>query len=199
MNPLAEMMWQQYQVPFVSLHETYDVLEICQLYESVAEALGISLNGEFDEAHQKAVSLQNQVKDVFYGVSYISTHIGAVMALPLTLYLTQFHMQPILLHLDEFYPDDRKWAKALNEKGYDPIICHMVNDNADISVLEHLCPDFSFGELLESTGQIPCAHYLQDLYGQIGFERTCLLLSRMLKAFNNMKRFETRRNGNGAL
>ncbi|HWR56446.1 MAG TPA: nitrogenase component 1 [Negativicutes bacterium] len=198
MNPLAEMMRQQYQVPLISLHETYDVLGIDYLYQSVAEALGIVWDREYTETRKIAVSLQDQVKEAFHGVSYISTRIGALTPLPLALYLTQFQMKPLLLHLDEFYPDDRKWAKALNEKGYDPMICHMVNDAADVLVLEHLGPDFSFGELPDGTGQIPCVPYLDDLYGQIGYERTVLLLSRMLKAFQRTNMPETRRKIHGA-
>ncbi|WP_353095137.1 nitrogenase component 1 [Tissierella praeacuta] len=185
MNPMAEMMQNKYQIPFISLHEFYDVCEINSLYESVAEKLCISWDNEFDEVRQEAIELQNQVKNIFSGVNYISTHVGALDPLPLVLYLDQFNMNPILLHLDEFYPDDRKWAKVINEKGHNPMICHMVNDDADIHVLNDICIGFSFGELLKGKSQVPCIPYLYNLYGQIGYERTKLLLSGMLNAFSN--------------
>ncbi|MCC5422260.1 nitrogenase component 1 [Clostridium botulinum] len=186
MNPLAEMMWEKFKVPFISLHEIYDVFEIDRLYEAVEKSLKIRFNHEFDESREKAVALQKQAKDVFKGKSYILTHIGAMMPLPFVLYLTKFEMEPMILHMGEFYPDDRKWAKAIKEQGYDPIICHMVNDNADIELLEGIEAEFSLGELLKDSSLIPCVPYLEDLYGQIGYERTAVLLSRMLKVYSKI-------------
>ena len=180
------MMWEKFKVPFISLHETYDVFEIDGLYEAIEKALKIRFNHEFDEWREKAIALQNQAKDVFKGKSYISTHIGAMMPLPLAVYLAKFEMEPMLLHMDEFYPDDRKWAKAIKEQGYDPMICHMVNDNADIELLEGIKADFSLGKLLKDSSSTPCVPYLEDLYGQIGYERTVALLSRMLKVYSKI-------------
>ncbi|EJE7233985.1 nitrogen fixation protein NifE [Clostridium sporogenes] len=197
MNPLAEMMWEKFKVPFISLHETYDVFEIDDLYEAVEKALKIKFNHEFDEWREKAIELQRQIEDVFKGKSYILTHIGAMMPLPFVLYLTKFEMKPMLLHMDEFYPDDRKWAKAIKEQGYDPMICHMVNDNADIELLEGIEAELSLGELLKDSSLIPCVPYLEDLYGQIGYERTVALLSRMLKVYEKVKAEEIGRNNHG--
>lgn len=134
---------------------------------------------------------------MFKGKSYILTHIGAMMPLPFVLYLTKFEMKPMLLHMDEFYPDDRKWAKAIKEQGYDPMICHMVNDNADIELLEGIEAELSLGELLKDSSLIPCVPYLEDLYGQIGYERTVALLSRMLKVYEKVKAEEIGRNNHG--
>ena len=186
MNPLAEMMWEKFKVPFISLHETYDVVEIDSLYETVEKSLKIRFNHEFDEAREKAIILQNQAETVFNRKNYILTQIGAMMSLPLVLYLIKFEMKPMLLHMDEFYPDDRKWAKAINEKGYDPMICHMVNNDADIELLENIRAEFSLGKLLKDSSLIPCVPYLEDLYGQIGYERTAVLLSRMLKVYSKV-------------
>ncbi|ARC86132.1 nitrogenase component 1 type Oxidoreductase family protein [Clostridium argentinense CDC 2741] len=197
MNPLAEMMWEKFQVPFISLHEIYDVYEIDNIYEAVAKSLKIRFNHEFDESREKTIILQNQAKDVFKGKSYILTHIGAMMPLPLVLYLAKFEMNPTLLHMDEFYPDDRKWAKAIKKQGYDPMICHMVNDNADIALLERIKAEFSLGELLKDSVSVPCAPYLEDLYGQMGYERTVTLLSRMLNVYEKVNMQEIRRNSNG--
>ncbi|HWQ78078.1 MAG TPA: nitrogenase component 1 [Anaerovoracaceae bacterium] len=197
MNPLAEVMRQKYQIPFISLHETYEVSEINDLYKSVAEILGIVWHGAFEKLRLQALSLQNRVREAFCGTRYISTHRNALMPLPLALYLTEFQMEPLLLHIEEFYPDDRKWAKALLEKGRNPLICHMVNEQADAPVLERLQPDFSFGEIPAGTGQIPCAPYLYELYGQIGYERTVLLLDRMIHTLKSTERQKTRRDGYG--
>lgn len=197
MNPLAEMMWQRHQVPFISLHEAYDVLEVDRLYGSVAEALGIDWGRDFEEQRQKALSLQDRAEDELPGVRYIATHRNALTPLPLALYMAGFRTEPLLLHMEEFYPDDRKWAKALIEKGQDPPMCHMVNEKADAAVLEGLCPDLSFGEVPGGTGRIPCVPHLYELQGQIGYERTALLLSRTLSALRGAKRQGTGRDRHG--
>lgn len=180
MNPLAEIMKKRYGVPFVSLHETYEVSAIDGLYRSVAEALEIAWNGGFEKQREQALLLQERAREVFRGIRYIATHRNALMPLPLALYMAELHMEPLLLHLEEFYPDDRHWAKALLERGENPLLCHMVNEQADARVLERLGPDFSFGEIPAGTGKIPCVPYLYEMYGQIGYERTALLLDRML-------------------
>ncbi|WP_129598279.1 nitrogenase component 1 [Anaerophilus nitritogenes] len=197
MNPLAEMMWEKFQVPFISLHETYGVSEIDHMYEAVAKSLKIRFNHEFDESRQKAITLQKQAEDVFKGKSYILTHMGAMMPLPLVLYLTKFEMKPTILHMDEFYPDDKKWAKSIKKQGYDPMICHMVNDPADRALLERIQAEISLGELLKDSSSIPCVSYLEDLYGQMGYERTAVLLSRMLKMYEKVNMEEIRRSSHG--
>lgn len=199
LNPLATVMEQRYGVPYISLHEIYDVLGIDRLYEAVAESLGVDWGDEFEQTRQQAISQQNQARQVFQGLSYTSTHRNALTPLPLALYLAEFRMKPLLLHMEEFYPDDRKWAKALKESGEDPLVCHMVNENADAALLERLRPDLSFGEIPGGTGQIPCVPHLDELYGRIGYERTCLLISRMLKTWENGKRLYTGRDSHGTL
>lgn len=188
MNPLAEMMRQRHQVPFISLHETYDIPEVDLLYGSVAEALGIDRGRDLEERRQKALLLQERATAALPGVRYIATHRNALAPLPLALYLARFRTEPLLLHMEEFYPHDRKWAKALIGKGQDPLICHMVNERADAAILEHLCPDISFGEIPGGTGRIPCVPHLYELQGQIGYERTALLLNRTLSTLEGAKR-----------
>ncbi len=199
MNPLAELMLERYQVPFISMHEIYEVSQIDRLYESVAKILGISWEGEFEEQRKKAVSMQEQAADTLRGISYIATHRNALMPLPLALYLAKFEMEPLLLHIEEFYPDDRKWAKALLEKGQNPLICHMVNEKADAPILEQLKPDLSFGEIPLGTGQISCVSYLYELYGQIGYERTSMLFERILHTLDNTQGLSIRRNFHGTV
>ena len=185
MNPMAEIMQKRVGVPFISLHEGYEVSAIDGLYRAVAETLEIAWNGEFEKQRERALLLQDRVNEAFRGVRYNTTHRNILMPLPLALYLAKFQMEPILLHLEEFYPDDRGWAKELLERGQNPWLCHMVNEQADASVLERLEPDLSFGEIPEGTGKVPCVPYLYELYGQIGYERTALLLDRMLGTLKN--------------
>ncbi|HWP50496.1 MAG TPA: nitrogenase component 1 [Clostridia bacterium] len=199
MNPLAELMQQRFQVPFISMHETYSGTEIGRLYESVAQTLGIDWDGEFEEQRTNILLLESHTANVFRGASYIATHRNLLSPLPLALYLTELQMEPLLLHMEEFYPDDRKWAKALLNKGKNPLLCHMVNEPADAPVIERLGSDFSFGEIPAGTGVIPCATYLYELYGQVGYERTELLLQKMLDAAKHINNSSTGRAGHGTI
>lgn len=187
MNPLAEQMRREFHIPCISLHEIYEVSAVDRLYTSVAEALDIAWGDAFDEQRKQALLLEEQARETLEGIRYVATHRNALAPLPLALYLDALGLEPLLLHIEEFYPDDRKWAKALTEKGLNPLICHMVNDHADAQVLAHLAPALSFGEIPGGAGEIPCVPFLYELYGQIGYERTSALLSRILRVMESAK------------
>jgi len=95
-------------------------------------------------------------------------------------YPSRMGMEPVLLHLEDFWPDDKQWAEALNALGYDPLVCHMVNSGADAPLLESLAPDLCLGDLTGAKVRVPSVPYLSDLYGMSGYERTCSLLKKLL-------------------
>lgn len=187
MNPLADMMKKEYGIPYVSLHEVYDICEIDQKYREIEKILNISFDHGFEELREKALIVTKEAEKKLEGLRYISTEVNPMPPLSLAFYLNKFNMKPILLHMEEFYPDDRLWTKKLQEIGINPFVCHMVNNKSDAQVLEELEADVSFGEIFEGTGRIPCVSYLYELYGQIGYERTSLLLNRMLNTLENHK------------
>lgn len=180
MNPLAELMQLRFGVPFVSLHEVYEVSQIDAVYKDIAQAMQIDLKHPLKTQRERAAALQSKAKEAVKGLSYVMTHRNTLMPLPLALYLEELNMEPLLLHMEEFYPDDKKWAKILLEKGQNPLVCHMVNEVADAPVLERLCPNISFGEIPGGNGEIPCVPCMNDFYGQIGYERTSNMLKRLL-------------------
>ncbi len=182
MNPLAERMQRELGVPYLSLHEIYAVSEIDAVLQVLADRLNIDWGGVFDTEREEALGLEAEVRDSFSGATYVTTVGCALSPLPLALYLDSFQMSPLLLHIEEFYPDDRRRAKALLGKDQNPLLCHMVNNRADAAVLELLAPGLSFGEILEGSGSVPAVSYLYETYGQAGYERTALLLRRMLEA-----------------
>ena len=181
MNPLAVIMQQRFDVPFISLHEVYEVSRIDSRYKDVAQTLQIDLGHDLKQQREHAASLESKAREAVEGLRYVMTHRNPLMPLPLALYLEELNMEPVLLHMEEFYPEDKKWAKKLVEKGQNPMICHMVNEVADAPVLESLGPDVSFGEIPGGTGKIPCVPCLNDFYGQIGYERTANMLKRLLE------------------
>lgn len=197
MNPLAERMRAEFGISYVSLHETYSVTQIDALLERLADELSLEWNGVFAEKRNEALALELKAKEVFREVSYVTTPRNTLMPLPLASYLAGFQMKPLLLHMEEFYPSDRQHAKELLAKNINPLLCHMVNDKIDAAVLEQLTPELSFGEIYEGTGIIPEVTYLYEMYGQVGYERTVLLLNRMLKSMEKAKKQRERSNGYG--
>lgn len=183
MNPLAEWMKAELGIPYFSLHDLYAVSQLDDLLLTLAQKLQIDWGDAFTDARSEALALEERGNMCFQGLSYITTPRNPLLPIPLASYLTKFQMSPLILHIDEFYPDDRRHAKELLSLGEDPILCHMVNDRADAEILERLQPALSFGEIYEGTGTIPAVPYLYELYGQVSYERTAQLLNRMLQTW----------------
>ena len=182
MNPLAKRMEKRFGVPFVSVHEVYDVDGIDHLYHDIAAKLGIQWGDGFLKSRKAAAHSEAEAKEIVKGLRFVTTHRNTLMTLPLAHYLLKLGMEPLLLHMEEFYPDDKRLSKLLLEQGQDPYLCHMVNEPSDARMLEELSPDVSFGEIPGGNGMIPFVPHLDELYGQAGYERTELLLKRLINA-----------------
>lgn len=187
MNPLAERMEEELRIPAISLHEAYSVIQIDNILEGLARELSIDWKDTFTAARKEALAQEEKAREVLEGISYITTPGNPLQPLPLASYLTEFRMKPLLLHMEEFYPADRRHARELLEKHEDPLLCHMVNDEADAVVLERLGPALALGEIYEGAGRILKIPYLYELYGQAGYERTVQLLSRILDVWEKGK------------
>ena len=187
MNPLAQRMEEELGIPFISLHEIYSVTQIDATLERLAGELSLDWQNTFEAARREALAQEEKAREALGGVSYITTPRNPLPPLPLAAYLSEFHMKPLLLHMEEFYPEDRRHARELLDKNENPLLCHMVNDKADAAVLEQFAPALALGEIYEGTGSIPEIPYLYELYGQAGYERTTLLLSSMLTVWEVRK------------
>jgi len=178
MQPLAVKMNQEFGVPYIALNNHYDVESIDRAYEDIANRFGFSWGNAFAEERQKALALEEQAQEQFSGLRYIlSPRID--MPVALAVYLAGLGMEPLLLHLEDCYPEDRTHVKRLISLGYDPLVCRMVNAAADVPLLATLKPDICFG-YLPAAKTIPCVPDMFDFYGQIGYDRTSNLLSRSL-------------------
>lgn len=184
-QPLAVKMEREFDIPYIALHNLYDVESIDKAYAGLAERFGFSWDDIFEEERQEAIALQNQVKEMVNGLRFVlSTRIDT--PIPLSIYLSKLGMEPLLLHLEEYYPEDRINAKELIAMGHNPWICRMVNAEVDLSVLEKLAPDICFGYLWSTNKTIPCVSDMFDFYGQVGYGRTINLLRRILDVLDEM-------------
>ncbi len=177
MDPLAQWMSKEHGIPFFSLHDVYDIFEIETMYSSIEQMLEIELG--FEEQLAQGKSAQSQAAKQVAGLHYIGTQVGGIQPLPLAAYLSSLEMTPIMIHMEEFYPSDKLWRDRLLHLDKNPIICMMVNEQADKVVIDSLCPDLIIG----GWGAIP----ILDLYGQVGCERTIALLERITKALPNKR------------
>lgn len=192
-DPLATDMEQVFGTPAFRLHGAYDPAEIDALYSAVAGKLRFEWRNEWDRQRQEASSLQEQARDRLHGLRYVGARIGLLRELPLAVYLAALGMEPLLLHLEEFWPGDKEWAEILNAQGFDPYVCHMINNSAATPLLESLAPDLCLGELPGTRPKIPRVPYLSDLYGLCGYERTGSLLKKLLHTLD-----ETAMSGEGS-
>jgi nitrogenase molybdenum-cofactor synthesis protein NifE len=185
MQPLAAKMEREFGVPYIALHTLYDVESIDRAYTALAERFAFSWDGVFEKERQDALALQNQAVERLKGLRYVFCP-RIDIPLPLAVYLTGLGMEPLILHLEEYYPEDRDYAKELSAMGHNPWVCRMVNAEADLPVLEKLAPDLCFGYLPDPGKTIPCVPDLFDFYGQVGYARTSHLLKRILGVLDEM-------------
>jgi hypothetical protein len=143
-EPLAQEMERCFAVPFCALCDVYGIDVLDAVCAKVTELLQLDAPLFSPERREHAATLHQQAKDVLRGTRYVCAPIGEVSPLPLAQYLAELGMEPLLLHIDDFTPLQRVQAQQLNAKGYDPLVCHMVNARQDAAVLQSLNPDFCF-------------------------------------------------------
>lgn len=184
-QPLAVRMKEEFGVPYIALHNLYDVEDISKVYTSIAQRFGFSWHNEFEEEKKKALALQLEAQERLKGLKYVLS-LRIDVTIPLAIYLVKLGMEPLLLHLEEYYPEDKDYAKELISMGHNPWICRMVNEEADLSILEKLNPDLCFGYLSYKNKTISCVSDMLDFYGQVGYGRTINLLRRTLDVLDEM-------------
>lgn len=181
-DALAVHMEQDFGIPRIQLHNKYAASDIDDLYGDVAERLGTEWGDRFKAEREQAASLQEQAAGQLKGCRYVSMHLGDSMPVPMAVFLAGLGMEPLLLSMEEYYPDDRRWSKSLVSLGHDPWVCHMVNPVADVKLLESLEPDLCLGGPLGPGNKTPFVPRMFELHGMVGYERTSWLLTRILQA-----------------
>lgn len=178
-QPLAARMERDFGIPYLALHNRYAAAEIDSAYEELARRFDFAWDGEFETEREQALGLERQAARELDGLRYIaSLRVG--MPLVLAGYLARFGMEPLLLHMEEFYPEDKTHARALLALGQDPYICRMVNLSGESPLLRQLDPDLCFGQLpLEN--RLPAVDNMHQLYGAVGYGLTIALLEQTLE------------------
>jgi nitrogenase molybdenum-iron protein alpha/beta subunit len=193
MDSLAKWMAKEHGIPFISLHDVYNVLDIESTYSQIGQHLGLEMAHEFAEQKKEGKKAQKAASAQLKALQYISANLGTVQPLPLSAYLSDLGMSPIMIHMAEFYPSDTHWKEMLTGRDINPIICLMLNEQADRQIIEELRPDLVMGDWGGRSRSNPPSVPVLDLYGHIGYERTIELLNRMARVLRIEK--EERTNG----
>lgn len=186
--PLAARMERDFGIPRIDLHSRYDTAAIDRAHAEIASLLGITWDDEFDADRRAARELETLARETLRGLRFVFS-LRIDLPLPLAAYLASLGMEPVLLHLEDFYGDDREQARAITDLGHDPLVCRIVNIDADLPTLASLAPDLCLGYLPEANTAIPCVPDMFDFYGQTGHARTSRLLEKILGVLDHASAF----------
>ncbi|PKK40722.1 nitrogenase cofactor scaffold and assembly-like protein [Clostridiaceae bacterium JG1575] len=187
MNPLGEYLAKEHHIPLVSLQDVYSIKEIDAAYLFLENLLQVKIRQHFLSQQTTAKKVQRMAAQCLKNRQYISAHVGALQPLPLSVYLTELGMRAIMIHMEEFYPSDGHWRQQLIRQDQNPIIGQMRNEQADAAIVEALAPDVVLGDWGGRALNHPPTVPVLDLYGQVGYERTLTLLSRLGKGCSGQK------------
>lgn len=189
MAPLAQRMAKDFGTPFVYLHDTYGVGDIDIAYENIREKLGLDWGDTFIFGRNALREAQERAEGKLRDLSFFAMDVS-IDPIPLSSYLATLGMKPLLLHIEEFYQEDRQWGQELNAQGHDPWVCHRVNDSAETPIFEALKPAFSLGRVPPVMKvKIPQVDHLHEMTGTFGYERTTWLLNKIM---NELETFPTK-------
>jgi nitrogenase molybdenum-cofactor synthesis protein NifE len=181
--PLANRMTKDFGTPFVCLHDRYGIGDIDMAYARIGEILGLNWGDVFIDGRNTLLAAEGSVDGQFRDLGFFATD-STIDPIPLSAYLGTLGMKALLLHMEEFYQEDRHWAQVLHAQGHDPWICHRVNDLAEAPMFETLRPEFILGRVPALGWEIPYVDQLHQMNGTFGYERTAWLLAKMTQALS---------------
>lgn len=178
--PLANYIAQEHMIPSFNMQAMYSEKDISSAYSELEHLLKIDILESQKVYKKKLLGLEQELILRKKETNYIMANIGEIQPLPLAAYLKDFHGNPIMIAMEEFYPSDTNWRKILLEKDADPIICLLLNEIEDQLIIESLCPSFVLGGWAgQKAGNIPTIS-VADFRCQIGYERSIALLERIV-------------------
>lgn len=187
MQPLAREMEERFGVPCFDLTRAFHVEEIDAAYDVLGALLGVDLKNAFPGWRSRALALEERARRELAGRRFVLlTEVDVPVAL--TAYLADFGMEPVLLHIDDLLPEDIRAARALKERGVDPPVCRIMNDDHDLPLIrDDLRPDVAFGYLRNPVPGLATCEEMGDFFAITGYERTVGILSRIFEVLETGK------------
>lgn len=179
MEPLAQALLRQFDIPFISLHTCLSARDIDCAYAAIESALGVTIRSQYTQQYRALSALEAQTRQCCEGKRYAMA-LRVDLPLPLTAYcVSVLGMYPVLLHIEEFYPEDKIHARQIKALGVDPLVTRIVKDASALDILVDQGIDLGMGYLPGGHPGMPWVSHMFDLYGQVGYERTTALLHKL--------------------
>lgn len=181
--PMAEKMEEKLNIPYISLYDKYSIADIKEVYGSIDEILGTSFYEDSSELEKLIREKEDLVKEKVKDMSYVLAN-RLDNPMPFANYLNSLGMIPKLIHLEDYYEEDKINVSKILDLGHDPLICRMVNREKDIENIDLFKPDFCFGYMdgkMKNTRQIG---NMMEFYGQVGLNRTDAILDKIIEVLS---------------
>jgi len=183
----AKALERQGGIPYVSLAGSYTPSEIAENYNEISKILS------FEESELKQllsskelleVSIK-EMKEKTSPTSFIATS-PELNTLPVTMLLCETGMIPDLLHVEEFDEESSYYKERILEKGQDPYIAYITNEEKTIEAFEVPLSMISLGNCkgLGKEYIIPNMD-LASISSLCGFERSQALLNAVKNIVQN--------------
>ena len=188
-QPLAARMLKKFGVPYSPLHNAFAVADIDREYGGIADMFGIYWGDRFKPWRDMAAALEKRAEKELRGLRYAMLP-GVDMPVALSLYLSGFGMEPLIINIEDFHQEDAGYARQMKAMGFDPPVCRIMNIDFDIGIIGRLKPDICFGYLPDPPAPVEglaCAEEMGDYFGVTGYERTAGILARVFTVLETGK------------
>ena len=131
--------------------------------------------------HSKLMLLQGQSKSTLTGIRYMAAS-PELDVLPVSAYLCELGMEPVLLHVEEYYEDYDLWKEKLLSRGIDPYITYVADRSRLAEAVGEQQIQLSFGTF-QGFSQDRCLteREISILNSLCGYERSMKLVQLILQ------------------
>jgi nitrogenase molybdenum-cofactor synthesis protein NifE len=185
--PLAKSMYELFEVPYVLFPHLLDVDEIKEVYNQIAECLGINfhkLEFLYIETKNKIDKLQEVLKGKTFGCGYFGLDPFVCSA-----FLTKQKMSPLYIETEYYFSENRSYAKEILAYGYDPYIGRAWDQVTRFEALEAFKPDYFFGIKMKKGKKDTTTSYIEGkkMASLLGFEQPLTLLEELIHQIREYK------------
>lgn len=173
-NELAQKITNKYEVPSVNLFDKYTSKSIEESYEQIFDILEIE-DAIFTSKRLQLEQLEDKIN--LTNKRYVMESIGMVQPFPIIDYLYKFGAVPLLIHVEDYNPSDKKYIEILINQNINPYVAHMVNVTEDNKIISSFPCDFIIATHLEKLENIPYVSFIDLIYDMSGYDRSIYFLN----------------------
>jgi nitrogenase molybdenum-iron protein alpha/beta subunit len=184
LNKLAKTLKEKYNIQYICLHNIYSSQDLEDAYDRLIYILNIEDFNALDSLKEQLRNLEKQCVEILKHKVYIATN-AELDVIPFVSYLSGFKMTPLLLHVEEFYEENKKFSDKLVEYGFNPYVCYVTDNSKIAEIIEEHNLDLCFGDCKAMLGEkVITSKELMKIMQLNGYERTIFLLNSLLSLLN---------------